>query len=346
LRHEPASPIRSLSVPAPAALPRDPLALLRSLGGPVRFVVPGADRSRARVVVTLLHGNERSGFHAVHAWLRSGRRPAVDAHLVVANVEAALEPPHFAYRMLPGHRDLNRCFLGPFDDPDGALAAAILAAIREAQPECLLDIHNNTGHSPPYGVGLETTSEALQLVALFGDRFVRSHLRLGALMEAVRDVPSATVEVGRSGDPRADAVATTGLVRFLERDRLFEGSAPEIRVLEMPMRACLRPGASLAIADEPGERDVDVVLLRDLDRHNFERLEAGARLGWARADGDWPLELVDEEGRDRARDYFAIEKGHLIARRPLVPIMITTDVAAAVADCLFYVVREAGPDAA
>jgi hypothetical protein len=249
------SAIRSLSLSDPAALPRDPVAFLRSLGGPVHFLVPGADRSRARVVTTLLHGNEPSGLHAIHAWLRSGRRPAVDAHLIVANVEAALEPPGFAHRMLPGRRDLNRCFLGPFDGPEGELASAILATIREIGPECLVDVHNNTGHNPPYGVGTEPSEQALQLVALFGDRFVWSHLRLGALMEATQDQPSVVVEVGRAGDPVADAVATRGLARVLEAERVFvPGATPEVEVLTTPMRVCLCAGVSLAVADAPRER--------------------------------------------------------------------------------------------
>jgi hypothetical protein len=53
----------------------------------------------------------------------------------------------------------------------------------------------------------------------------------------------------------------------------------------------------------------------------------------------WPIELIDEDGRDRAQDYFSIEEGHLVARRALIPIMITTDPVVAAADCLFYVVQ-------
>ncbi len=330
--------------PAAEEIPSDPVAFLHSLGGPVHFRIPGIDRSRARVATTLLHGNEPSGFMAMHAWLRSGRRPAVDAHLVIANVAAATEAPGFAHRMLPGHRDLNRCFLGPFDGVEGELAAAVLALIRDIGPECVIDVHNNTGHNPPYGVGMEPTREALQLVALFGDRFVWSRLALGALMEAICDFPSVTIEVGRSGDPGADAVATRGLARFLEEESLFSPDAePDVQILTMPMRVCLRDGVSLMVSDTPPAADdaIDLVLFRDVDRHNFERMEAGTRLGWVRSEV-WPVELIDEDGRDRARDYFSIEDGHLIAKRPLIPIMITTDAAIAAADCLFYIVRESG----
>lgn len=334
------SRLRHVEVAGARDVAADAESFLRELAGPTALHVRGRDRSRCRVVTTLLHGNEPSGLRAIHGWLRRGAVPAVDTLLVVANVEAALHPPGFAWRMLPGRRDLNRCFLGPFDDADGLLARDLLDSVRDAKPEAVIDLHNNTGHNPPYGVGLEPREPVLQLVSLFADRFVWSHLRLGALMEALADVPSATIEVGRSGDPAADAVAASGLARFLEREAVLRaGAQPLVQVLVMPMRAELRPGVRVAVADAP-DADADLTLEADLDRHNFERVDAGSAIGWVR-EGVWPLELRDEEGRDRAADYFCVEAGRLVTRRELVPIMITTDPAVAAADCLFYVVREA-----
>ena len=330
--------LRQLAREALGAIPGDCADWLRALGGPVAIRVPGRDRTRTRAVTTLLHGNEPSGARALHAWLRRGALPAVDALLVVANVEAALAAPGFAHRMLPGHRDLNRCFAGPFDDPDGALARQILDAIADAAPEALVDLHNNTGHNPPYAVGLAPAPAVLRVAALFADRFVENRLPLGALMEALAP-PCATIEVGRSGDPAADAVALSGLERFLERDDVLHSvGEPLVQVLSMSMRAELRPGVTLAVAARPAE-GADFTLHADLDQHNFERVEPGTALGWCR-DAACPLVLRDDRGADRSGDYFAVEAGRLRARRPLVPIMITTDPKIAAADCLFYVVEE------
>ena len=333
------TPLRRFTRDSLGALPDDPVLWLRALGGPAAIHVDGRDRTRARVVVTLLHGNEPSGLRAIHAWLRQRTTPAVDGWLIVANVEAALAAPGFRHRMLPGRRDLNRCFLGPFDDRDGALARAILDLVADARPEAVIDLHNNTGHNPPYGVGLDTDSGTRHLVALFADRLVHSRLRLGALLEAFGPPPCATIEVGRSGDPAADAVALSGLRRFLERDAvLTSGGEPLLQVLEMPMRAELAAGVRLAVADAPAG-GVELTLRADLDRHNFERVAAGTPIGWCRGEV-CPLELRDEDGSDRSADYFALGGGELRTKRPLVPIMITTDPAIAAADCLFYVVRE------
>ncbi|MBW2394426.1 MAG: succinylglutamate desuccinylase/aspartoacylase family protein [Deltaproteobacteria bacterium] len=337
--------LRKFDRPAVGDIPAETEAFLRVLGGAAAIHVAGKDRSRSRVVTTLLHGNEPSGTCAIHAWLRSGSQPAVDAVLVVANVEAALATPGFAHRALPGRRDLNRCFLGPWDDAEGRLAREILELVHAQKPEALIDLHNNTGHNPPYGVGVEPSPEALQLVVPFGNRFVWSHLTLGALMEAMREIPSVTIEVGRTGDSVADAVALRGLTRFLEDDRVIEpGLRPDIQVLTAPMRVCVRRGISLAVVDtDRGEKGTaDLTILADLDRHNFERVEAGTKLGYVRGEA-WPLELLDEDGRDRASFYFTLEDGVLRTRRPIIPIMITTDPGIATSDCLFYVVRELEP---
>ena len=333
-------PLHLLARPEPERIPADPAAFLAQLPGPCAFHVPGRDHTRHRVVTTLLHGNEPSGLRAIHAWLRSGARPACDAVLVVANVPAARSAPLFGHRSRPGGRDLNRCFLGPFDDAEGRLARAILERVREAPTEALIDIHNNTGHNPPYGVGVHASPEALQLVALFGERFVLSHLRLGALMEAVPELPSATIEVGRSGDPAADAIALRGLTHFLERDPVIEpGKRPEIALLLHPMRVCIRAGVSLAVGDVP-QPDAELTIRGDLDRHNFESIAPGTPLGWVRG-SQWPLELLDEEAVDRAPLYFELADGEIRARRAMIPIMITTSPAIATSDCLFYIVREA-----
>jgi len=326
-------------------LPEDPLDFLASLDGPTAWHVPGRDRSRCRVVTTLLHGNEPSGFLALHEWLRGGREPAVDALCILANVEAAALHPVFTHRSVPGRRDLNRCFLGPFDDPEGRLARDLLDLVADARPEALLDVHNNTGRNPAYGVGLEPTPEALRLTDFFGNVFVWSHLKLGALLEAVPHCPAVTVEVGKSGDDEADRLAADGIAAFLAAAELFTpGVAEPVRVLQMPMRACVAPGSRLVMAQRP-DGSADLTMPDDLDRHNFETVPAGVRIGWV-GGVDPPLLLLDEAGEDRAAEYFERKGDELVARRPFMPIMISVDPKIATSDCLFYIVHEVAGDGA
>jgi hypothetical protein len=337
--------LRLLDKPAPGSIPDGPLAFLASLDRPTAWRIPGRDRSRIRVVTTLLHGNEPSGFLGIHDWLRSGIEPAVDSVCVLANLEAARLHPVFTNRSVPKRRDLNRCFLGPWDDAEGKLARSILDLVEDCRPEALLDLHNNTGRNPPYAVGVEPTTQALELSTLFGDAFVWSHLRLGALLEAVEGIPAVTVEVGKSGEAVADRAAREGMGHFLETDQLFGGREPPgVRVLKMPMRACVLPERRLVMAQRP-HASADLTMPDDLDRHNFEMIPAGSRIGWVRGEGS-PLQLVDEDGNDRAPDYFERCGDELVARRSFMPIMVTVDEAIAVSDCVFYVVHEVSADEA
>lgn len=336
-----ASRLRTVDAPRPADLPGTPAAFLAGLGRPTLLRIPGRDRSRVRVVTTLLHGNEPSGLRALHAWLRSDPAPAVDVIAIIASVETAMHGDGFVHRALPGRRDLNRCFFGPADDPEGALAAAILEALRAAAPEAVIDIHNNTGHNPAYAVGPHAGERELALCAHFGDRFVHSTLRLGALVEAtIGFAPSATIEVGRAGDPAADRTALVGLESYVAAED--PTAAPEgdrtMQVYQDPRRVSLRPGISLAFADAPVE-GADLTIRADVERHNFVTVAAGEPIGWVRADVDRPLEVRCADGRDHTDDSFAISEGRLALRRGGVPIMVTTNAAVARSDCLFYLVQ-------
>lgn len=336
--------LRATDRPAPDDVPADAEAFLRLLGGPTAIRVAGRDRSRCRAVVTLLHGNEPSGARAVHGWLRDGAVPATDALIILAEVEAALADPPFTHRQLPGAPDLNRLFAAPDGSRHGRLAAAILAAVIACEPEALADVHNNSGHNPAYGVVARAGRAEQAITALFGGIVVTYDLRLGALVELTEErFPSVVVECGRAGDPAADAVARRGLYAFLGDAGLLTREPPPLRVLRSPVRVEARPGVELAFGSGPGPASAPgpgLVVDEEVDRHNFELLPAGTALGWVRDGAPWPLAARGADGRDRSRDLFAVEDGRLVARAPMVPIMMTTDPRIAVSDCLFYAVEE------
>ncbi len=324
----------------PETLPTDLSGFLRWLGGPTLIRQVGRDPSRTRIVSTLLHANEPSGLVAVLRWLHSAKMPATNVLFAISSVEAALHGDGFEYRFLPGCTDMNRCWLPPYSGPEARIAHEMLALMRQTGAECLVDIHNNTGHNPAYGVGPFPGAAELNLVALWGDRFIHSTLQLGTLVVATRDdFPSVTIECGRSFDPLADEIAHTGLVRLLELPQLeLRQQTSPIRVMTDPVRVSVRPGFELAFGDR-ADRDADLTIALDVDRHNFEQMPAGTSIGWLRAGIAWPLEALGEEGCDVSSDYFEADGQRLIARRPLTPVMMTTNRDNALADCLFYIVQ-------
>lgn len=334
--------------PSPDRIGDTPAALLDQLAGPTEIRLSGRDPSRWRVAVGLLHGNEPSGLVAIHRWLRARARPAVDCSLFLMAIEAARLPPGLAHRMPPGRRDLNRCFAGPFDDDDGALAAALLERVRRRPCEALVDLHNNTGHNPPYGVLTVPHRPHLALVSVFSDiTCLLADLSLGTLLEALPDhVPAASIECGQAHTRAADDLAARGLRRFLEADDLGltesqrrDRPAPPMKILEHPIRMCLRPGTRVAFSDRP-VAGVDLTLVEHIERHNFQTPAPGTLLGWLDPAAPWPLVARDRAGHDVSRGCFTTEGGALRWRGDLVPIMMTTDARVAFADCLCYLMRE------
>jgi hypothetical protein len=334
--------MRSITVlDRPPALPEDASAWLDTLPGPTAIRTRGHDSTRTRLVSGMLHGNEPSGLRAIFHALRSGETFATDTLFFVGAVEAARAEPRHSRRLLPGGRDLNRCFRAPFRDDEGEVAAALLALARAEPLEAVVDLHNNSGHNPVYGVGIGDDAGRLGIASLFGVRYVVSPLELGALHEAFPErIPAVTMECGRAGERHADEAAVAGLTRFLRAERLprVEAASGRVQLLRAPVRVRVRPEVSLAY----GERArADLTLDADVDRHNFCRQPAGTRIGWLRDGAPWPLEALDARGTDVAHDLFERRGGAIIARQPIVPIMMTTSATIAHEDCLFYVVEEA-----
>jgi predicted deacylase len=335
------SPIRILERPAGdwADLVGDtPIDFLANLGGPAAIRIAGRERAETRALVTLLHGNEPSGVVALRRWLADGAQPATDVLIVVAAVDAGLEPPGFANRMLPGRRDLNRCFGEPSDDVDGRLARAIHDLLTDAAPVALVDLHNNSGHNPPYGVLTRVDDARLHVLSLFANACMVSNLRLGTMVEALEAATTCvTVECGRSGDPAADDVAYEGICRYLGRRELPRGELPGIALFTDPIRVQIASGISVAFGDAPTS-GVHLTLVPEIESFNFGSIEAGRRIGWVSA-GPWPLAARGADGVDRSQELFELRGHELVARRPLVPVMMTTDARVAIADCLCYVVQ-------
>lgn len=341
------NPLHHIVDPPESLAGPDTLCFLRALEGPTVFHFSGEDRSRTRVVTTLLHGNEPSGSHAARRWIKSGLKPATDLLIVIASIEAALTAPTFSHRMLPGHRDLNRCFRPPFDDREGRLARAIIDLIEKYEPEAVIDMHNTSGSGPAFGVCPHWDPRHEALVSLFAPRMVISELALGALMELTDcQTPTVTVEVGGRQDEAAHTVAWEGLQRFALRDPLPATAAETgqtIEVFEGSIRLELQQDVRLAYASHP-RPDADVTLRPDIERFNFGRIEADTELGWCGSDPGAVFSAIDAKGEDRLGALLRIEAGRLLTAQPLRLFMVTTHPEIARSDCLLYAVCDADRD--
>ena len=320
--------------------PASALEFLEELGQATWIRQPGRDASRTRALVTLLHGNEPSGTYAVLQWLKSGETPATNVVFYLASVDTALTRPTFSHRMLPNEPDANRCFREPFAGRQGRRAAAVLKLLSDEHPEALVDLHNNTGHNPAYGVATRFSPPILRLTEMFAERLVYTDLRLGTLVEATESwFPSTTIECGRAGDPEADELAFEGLKRFLMAKDLRLDEPPErkLEILENPLRVSLHGGLKLGFGTKP-DHSVDVTVNLQLERSNFRRLDAGATVGWAPV-GSMPLKAVGAGGANVASELFYNSAGTIKTRASLVPVMMTVNPTIALSDCLFYAMQ-------
>lgn len=332
---------RFLRNPDPASLGSDLESFLRALGGPACLFLEGVDSTRTRAFVTLLHGNEPSGARALLHWLRQGRRPAVNMVCIVASVNAALQPPLYSHRMLPGARDLNRCFRPPFTDEQGHLAEEILEILRLHHPEAVIDMHNTSGSGPAFGVCTHRDRHHDALVALFTRRLVITDIGLGALMEITEEsCPTVTVEVGGRLDREAQVTADEGLVRYFTAAEVLTPVADpqSLEYFQHSIRLELNPGMALAYADQPVP-EADVTLLPDIERHNFQPVGPDVPLGWVKGVAQRVFRARDGDGRCAVASLVRLEEGVLYPARRLKLFMVTNNPDIAQSDCICYAVE-------
>ena len=313
---------------------------LEQLAGPTWIYIPGRDHSRCRVIITLLHGNEPSGLHAIHAWLRSGDMPQTDLYFCIASVKAARHAPGFSYRMLPGHRDLNRCFRPPYKDAEGILAANILHRLCAVQPEAVLDIHNTSGSGPSFAVVTGTDSRHVALSSLFTQHLIITDLKLGAIMEFEEgNFPVTTIECGGCHDPHAHQLAIDGVRRFALKKELFDDSSMNAKMVRYrhPLRVEMIEGSEIAYADRAIDGP-DLTLHSDVEHYNFGETPAQSVLGWLGPRGISCLTARDSMGCEHIEHYFDVRDNQLLTRQSLRLFMVTKNPDIALSDCLFYLV--------
>lgn len=310
-------------------------AFLGRLGGPSVLHINGLQRNRCRVVVTLLHGNEPSGLRAIYQLLKAGVQPVTDIKVIVGSVSAARTEPMFSHRMLPGHRDLNRCFNGPEHDLQGQLAKAIIEQINQFSPEAVVDVHNTSGSGPSFCVSICDDDKHLSLASFFSGRCIHTDIRLGSLMEQNFGCPIVTVEAGGAEDPVADNNAYNGLKTLFINDNLFFNDC-NIELLNRPRRLELLADTKLKFAEQ-AECDAHVTIRQDIERYNFGITLPSDVLGWTNDDTLQCFKL--DKAEIPISEFFEVNEGKIQTTQPLKFFMVTTKVEIAKTDCLLYFVE-------
>jgi hypothetical protein len=310
--------------------------LHRLFPGPALVELPG--RREAPLFVSVLqHGNEDTGLNAVQQVLRAhaGKELPRALMLMVGNVAAARE----GQRRLDRQPDYNRVWPGAPDlagTPEGRAMAEVHERVLARKAFAAVDLHNNSGLNPHYGVVCSLDAPTLHLAALFS-RIAVWFTGLPGTQTAsfAGRLPAITAECGLPGKAANAEHAAHFLGGLLH---LAEFPAQPVHRQDLDLYHTLavvrvRPEVGLSF----GEADAELELDPALDHLNFRELAAGTRFG--ATSHEMPLEVVDEQGRDLAAEFFSTEGGELRLKRAAIPAMLSCNERIVRQDSLCYLME-------
>lgn len=322
-------------------IPTNPLAFLRQLTGLTIFDVKGVDKTRTRVITTLIHGNEPSGMIALHQWLLAKVIPAVNIRFVICNPEAANLLPEFSHRYLHAAQDLNRFFDLKKESDSGIhrRAKQIMDAVSAVNPEAIIDLHNTSGSSPAFGVSISDSDKVLDLISLFTHKVILTGLNVGAIMEQDFSAPIVTIECGGATELFSHQIAIDGINRFTNREVIFDHHAAQVDIHRFPCRVELKPDVTLGFGDY-ALLTADITVRTDIEKLNNQLTPAGELIGWYNKNNELPLTAKDEQGAEQLCNLLTLQNGCIYTKQSLQLFMATTKLDIANNDCLFYATIE------
>lgn len=310
--------------------------LYRLLPGPTLIHLPGR-RQTPLFVSTLLHGNEDSGVAALQSVLRNhAQRPLPRTlSILVGNVAAA----RAGLRRLDHQPDYNRVWPGTDRHADTPEHAALSEVHRRMQARGLfasIDIHNNTGINPHYGVVNRLDHAVLHLALLFSRTVVWFRGLPGSQTSAFSPLcPALTVECGKPGSPANEEHAARFIEACLHLAQFPSHDVHEHDIDLYHTVATVRVPSALSF--DFGGAPADIHFDAELDHMNFRHLDAGTAFGTTQR--ELPLDVRDESGRDVAAEFFDCSGGTIRLRRASTPAMLTLDARVVRQDCLCYLME-------
>ena len=346
--------INYLQDPSFQELHADYEQFLLSMSGPTVIDVTGLNTKKHRVINTLLHGDEPSGLIALHRWLTTrdeNKLPQTNLRFIICSVEAASKSPLFSRRFIEGNKDINRCF-GQVEKTQNVKnislkkkhlgcyqrANLIEQAIRDVNPEMVIDLHNASSPSPTFSISSIITTETLSLASFFCQTLILSDLHLGSLMEQDFAYPFITIECGGSLDEQAHEVAFAGISHIASCENIdYIHQEKNVEVIYRPLRLQTKNGINLSYA-EHDEGYTGVTLKSNIEHLNFGGAQQDEMIGWIDGNGIENIQLLDKQGNNVVNEYFYTRENQLVCRHNLRIFKATNNKQAALNDCLFYVV--------
>jgi len=316
-------------------LERDATRLHEILPGP-SLIHQAGQKSETLFISVLLHGNETTGWEATRELLtKYDKQPlARSICLFIGNVAAA----RHGQRHLAEQPDYNRIWKGDGDSPEHQLARQVIEEVSKLELFAAVDIHNNTGKNPHYACVNRLDQSYLHLATLFGRTvvyFIKPDTVMSMAMAPL--CPAVTVECGQPGMPQG----TMHMLDYLDAC-LHLSEFPQHPVTPHDLDL-FHTVATVKVSPELdvgfGNESVDISLLPDIDRFNFNELPAGTAFGQVGSAGMQPFTVSDEQNRDVTARFFEINGRWIQTRTPVMPSMLTLDLEIIKQDCLCYLME-------
>ena len=316
-------------------LQRDANRLHEVLSGPSLIHVAG-QKPDTLFVSVLLHGNETTGWEAVRELLHKYEKQPLPRSmcLFIGNVAAA----RYGQRHLAEQPDYNRIWKSDGDLPEHNLARQVIEYVSKLELFAAVDIHNNTGKNPHYACVNRLDQSYLHLATLFGRTvvyFIKPDTVLSMAMAPL--CPAVTVECGQPGMPQGTSHMLDYLDACLHLSEFPQHpvTPQDLDLFHTVATVKLPPEVGVGFGDE----GVDVTLLPDIDRFNFNELPAGTAFGQVSTSGMQPFIVRDEQNRDVTARFFEINGHWIQTRTPVMPSMLTLDLEIIKQDCLCYLME-------
>lgn len=316
-------------------LERDATRLHEILPGPSLIHLPG-QKSDTLFISVLLHGNETTGWEATRKLLMKYDKQPLPRSicLFIGNVAAA----RHGQRHLAEQPDYNRIWKGDGDSVEHQLARQVIEEVSKLELFAAVDIHNNSGKNPHYACVNRLDQSYLHLATLFGRTvvyFIKPDTVMSMAMTPL--CPAVTVECGQPGMPQG----TRHMLDYLDAC-LHLSEFPQHPVTPHDLDL-FHTVATVKVPPELGvgfgNERVDISLLPDIDRFNFNELPAGTAFGQVGRTGMQPFTVRDEQNRDVTARFFEINGHWIQTRTPVMPSMLTLDLEIIKQDCLCYLME-------
>jgi hypothetical protein len=323
-------------------LGKSPINFLKNIGKPFWIFIEGNDPSRSRVMTTLLHGNEPSGIAALHKWLLLNKKPAVNMYFFIGAVRSALMRPFFSNRYLPNGQDLNRCFKSDIEGEGGAIALNILSFIDKLKPEAVLDLHDTSSPGKSFAISIKDSPSHQALAALFTNKLVINHLRLGSIMESDHfGLPIVTIECGGYNDPLSVKTAYMGIERYTESEDLWHKLntsyyRDKIEVYHKAYRLEYIKDGQISFGPKQ-DKISDLTILSTNSNENFQSFKKGQIFAYTKSkDLNIFKAFIDNPNDNYISEYFIYNKGEIIVKQDMTIFMLTNNPFISKNDCVCY----------